>query len=367
MTDNAPAPQPLDARTMTEMFIRLGLIALLVVLCVRVFEPFLGLILWSLILAVTLYPLQQRVARGIGNRQGGAATLVVVAMLLILGIPIVLLGSAFAGHMQSLHETLVNNELTIKPPNPSVAQWPIVGARIYEVWNAAATDLPAFLKEMRPQLEHFYKYLLVLTASTASSTLSFIGSVIIAGIVMAYGEAGAVAFERILRRLAGAMQGTRLAVLSTATIRSVALGVIGVALIQALILGIGFIWAGVPAAAVWALLVLLLGIAQLPALIVIVPVIGYIWWSSDATTMNIVYTIYLLVGGLADNVLKPLLLGRGVEAPMPVILLGALGGMVASGMIGLFIGAVLLAVGYQIFMNWVAEGEQAAATTKTDE
>ena len=134
-----------------------------------------------------------------------------------------------------------------------------------------------------------------------------------------------------------------------------------------MILGIGFIWAGVPGAAVWALLVLLLGIAQLPALIVIVPVIGYIWWSSDATTMNIVYTIYLLVGGLADNVLKPMLLGRGVEAPMPVILLGALGGMVASGMIGLFIGAVLLAVGYQIFMNWVAEGERAAAATKTDE
>jgi predicted PurR-regulated permease PerM len=117
--------------------------------------------------------------------------------------------------------------------------------------------------------------------------------------------------------------------------------------------------AGIPAAGVLALVVMFLGIMQLPAALVSLPVIAYLWWSGDAsTTSNIVYTIYLLVAGLADNVLKPLLLGRGVEAPMPVILLGALGGMVSGGIIGMFVGAVLLAVGYQVFMEWVNTVEE---------
>jgi predicted PurR-regulated permease PerM len=125
------------------------------------------------------------------------------------------------------------------------------------------------------------------------------------------------------------------------------------------LLGIGFVVADVPAAGIWALLVLLLGIAQLPATLITIPVIIYLWWAGDASTaMNIFYTVYLVIAGLADNVLKPMLLGRGVDAPMPVILLGALGGMVTGGIIGLFIGAVLLAVGYELFMEWVGEVDQ---------
>jgi predicted PurR-regulated permease PerM len=149
--------------------------------------------------------------------------------------------------------------------------------------------------------------------------------------------------------------------LSAATVRSVAIGVIGVAFIQALLLGIGFIMAGIPAAGVLALVVMLIGIVQLPAAIISLPVIAYLWWAGDGSTMsNIFYSIYLLVAGMADNVLKPLLLGRGVDAPMPVILLGALGGMASGGIIGLFVGAVLLAVGYQVFMDWVDHVEEVA-------
>jgi len=144
-------------------------------------------------------------------------------------------------------------------------------------------------------------------------------------------------------------------------VRSVSSGVIGVAFIQSLLLGVGFLMAGIPAAGVLAFLVLLIGIVQLPAMLISLPAIAYLWWSGDAsTTSNVVYTAYLLVAGMADNVLKPILLGRGVDAPMPVILLGALGGMVSSGIIGLFVGAVALAVGYQIFMEWVDSPGEAA-------
>jgi predicted PurR-regulated permease PerM len=180
--------------------------------------------------------------------------------------------------------------------------------------------------------------------------------------MMAYGETGSQTMQRIFNRLTGPVTGPRLQDLSTATVRSVASGVIGVAFIQALLLGIGFIMAGIPAAGVLAFVVMLLGIMQMPAAIISLPAIAYLWWSGDAsTTSNILYTIYLLLAGLADNVLKPLLLGRGVEAPMPVILIGALGGMVSGGIIGMFVGAVLLAVGYQVFMEWVDHGEEGTS------
>jgi predicted PurR-regulated permease PerM len=148
--------------------------------------------------------------------------------------------------------------------------------------------------------------------------------------------------------------------------------VLGVALIQAILLGVGFMLAGVPAAGLLALIVLLLAIMQLPATLVSLPVILWLWNSGDGgTVMNVIWTVYFVLAGLADNVLKPMLLGRGVDAPMPVILIGALGGMVSSGFIGLFTGAVILAVGYQIFMQWVAtksedEGaDQAEALEET--
>jgi len=165
--------------------------------------------------------------------------------------------------------------------------------------------------------------------------------------------------QRIFNRLAGTERGPRLHSLSAATVRSVANGVIGVALIQSLLMGIGFVMAGIPAAGVLALIVMLIAIIHLPTSIISLPVIAYIWWAGTSSTVgNIFYRIYLIVGGMVDNVLKPLLLGRGVDAPMPVILLGALGGMVSGGLTGMFVGAVLLAVGYRVFIEWVDRGEE---------
>ncbi len=343
-----------------EVMIRFGLIAVLVVVCVRIFEPFLGLVLWALILAVVLYPLQQKLARRLGGRQGRAATLLVLGGILLIGIPSAMLGGSFASFVHELNAAVQAGTLSINPPKPGVAEWPLVGEKVFEIWDLAARDLPALLEQMQPQLGTVSKFVLGMVASTAGGLLKFIGSLIIAGIMMAYGTAGGEALLRIVNRLAGAGKGAELQKLSTATIRSVALGVIGIAFIQALLLGVGFIWAGVPAAGLLAAVVLLLGIAQLPALLVSLPVIGYVWWSGDSTVMNTVYTVYLLVAGMADNVLKPILLGRGVEAPMPIILLGALGGMVTAGMIGLFVGAVFLTLGYVIFMAWVEDQEPAA-------
>ncbi len=347
------------SRDFTNVVIRISLIAFLVIMCVRVFAPFTNLMLWAVILAIALYPLHQLLARWIGGRQGTAATLLVLAFLLLIGGPTVMLGGSFARYAHDSYTAFDNNTVLIKKPKPAVADWPLVGKRVYRAWSAAADNLPAFLESNRAQLQNIAKRILSAAANTAGSVFLFLGALIVAGIMMAYGESGSQVIQRIFCRMTDPVAGPRLQILSTATVRSVATGVIGVAFIQALLLGIGFIMAGIPMAGVLAIIVMLIGIVQLPAAIISVPAIAYLWWAGDAsTTSNIVFSIYLLVAGLADNILKPLLLGRGVEVPMPVILLGALGGMVSGGIVGMFVGAALLAVGYQIFMDWVNTVEE---------
>jgi predicted PurR-regulated permease PerM len=176
---------------------------------------------------------------------------------------------------------------------------------------------------------------------------------------MAYGESGSRSAVQIATRISGPGKGPRIASLCTATIRAVALGVVGIAFIQMLLVGLGFVFKGVPGAGLLALAVLLLGIMQLPATLITLPVIAYVFATEGATGATIVFSIYVFVAGLVDNVLKPLLLGRGVDVPMPVILIGALGGMVTGGIIGLFIGPVVLAVGYQLFWQWVQDRPDA--------
>ena len=139
------------SKDLMDVMIRLGIIASLAVLCFRVFAPFLGLVLWALILAVALYPLHQRIAKRLGGRQGRAATLIVLVGVLLIGVPSVMLGGSFADHVRELHTTLQNEGFAIKQPDPSVAEWPIVGKKIYEVWSSAAQDLPELLKTFQPQ------------------------------------------------------------------------------------------------------------------------------------------------------------------------------------------------------------------------
>jgi predicted PurR-regulated permease PerM len=350
------SPPPSD---LTEALIRVGLIGLLAVLCVRVFAPFFNLAAWAVILAVAIYPLHRRVAERLGGRQGLAAAVLIVAALLLLGVPMVLLGSSFASQARSLYVAVENDALRIEQPDPGVADWPVIGEPVSRAWSAAATDLPAFARENKEQITTVSRHVLSAAASTAGSVLMFLGAMIIAAIVNVYGESGSRAVRRIFCRVSDPIRGPKLQALSTATVRSVAAGVVGVAFIQALLLGVGFMIAGIPGAGVLALIVMFMGILQLPAAIISLPAIVYLWWSGDNSTVaNVFYTVYLLVAGMADNVLKPLLLGRGVDAPMPVILIGALGGMVTGGVIGLFLGAVLLAVGYQLFMEWVDSADE---------
>ncbi|HSC67095.1 MAG TPA: AI-2E family transporter [Cellvibrio sp.] len=343
-----------------DVLIRFSLCVILVALCYRVFAPFLTLMVWALILAVTLYPLHRSLARKVGGKQWLAATILVILGSLILVAPTALIMNSLGDSIREVAHGIQDNTLTVRAPKESVKSWPVIGETVYSAWSKAHTDLHALVHGMQPKIGDLARKALGVVASIGGGLLLFLASFIIAGIIMTFGESGAHASRNIFVRIAGKQRGESMTILSTATIRAVAQGVIGVAFIQAIIVGIALLVAGVPWAGVLAIITMVLGIAQIPAFIVTLPAIIYIWSSGDYSTgMATTHTIILLIAGLADNVLKPLMLGRGVDAPMPVILFGALGGMASAGIIGMFVGATLLALGYRIFMEWVNTGLDA--------
>ena len=360
-TDQATPRTPVTT-PLTETLIRVGVLGFLLFLCVRVFMPFAGLVGLAMILAIALYPLYEWLLRLLGGRRRLAGIVFVVAALLLLGIPMVLLGSALGTQLAALYDAFEHKTLAIPAPDPRIAGWPILGERLFDTWSQAAANLPVFLGEHSAPIKAHLGKVLLLVADGAAATVVFFAAIVVAGAMMAYARTGGRVLARTVERLAGPERGPRLVRLSVATVRSVATGVVGVALIQAVLLGMGFLFAGIPGAGVLALVVLFLAILQLPVVVISLPVVAWLWWGDDemSTLLKVVFTAYFVLAGVVDNVLKPLLLGRGVEAPMLVILIGAIGGMATAGIAGLFIGAVLLAVGYTLFSDWVASGEAKA-------
>jgi predicted PurR-regulated permease PerM len=342
------------ASRLLDVLIRAALILAMAALCFAVFAPFMTLMVWALILAVTLDPLHQRLARRVGGRQGLSAALISAAGVVLIVAPTAVLLNSVGDSVHQLITDVQHNTLRFPPPRASAKEWPIVGEKLYAAWDKAHSDLPALVQSLQPKLGEIARSALGMVASIGRGVLEFIAAFVLAGIVMAFGASGARAGRAIFVRVAGTARGPAFTRLSVATIRAVAQGVVGVAFIQAIVVGLCLLAAGVPWAGVLSGVVLVLGIAQIPALLVTLPAIAYLWMSGGYGTVEAtVYTVLLFVSGMADNILKPLMLGRGVEAPMPVILVGALGGMATAGILGMFVGATLLAVGYQIFTGWV--------------
>lgn len=349
------------SRGMLDVLIRAGLIAILAVVCFRIFYPFGSLLVWSMILAITMYPLHLRLRKRLGNKDGLTATLIVLVAIIILTVPAYLLGVALVDSVGHAMEMAKSGGVRIPPPAESVANWPLVGGKVYAFWLQASTNLTGLIQKITPQLKGVGAVLLEAATGVGTGLLVFIFSLIISGIFMAYGEESKRAALRIASRIFGLDAGPKITELCAATIRAVAQGVVGIAFIQMLLVGVAFVIKGIPGAGLLALAVLLLGIMQLPATLITIPIIIYVFASEGFTVGTIVFAVYVFIAGLADNVLKPLLLGRGVDVPMPVVLIGALGGMVTGGVIGLFIGPVVLAVGYQLFWRWVDDQHSAEA------
>ena len=339
-----------------QVALRALLLILMLWICVKLLLPFAPLLVWSLILAVTLYPVQQKLARQLGNRPRLSASIVAILGLLLLGVPSIMLGVPLIEQLISSLIAWRTEGRSIPAPDASVKDWPLIGSALYEVWLAISDNLQGYLRSHADEVRAALSRVVSGTGGVITTVLTFAGALVIAVVIMVYGEQSSHGARRIAVTLVGGERGANLQRLAVATIRSVAAGVIGVAFVQALLLGFGFLWAEIPGAGIWALVALILGIIQLPAILIVLPVLGWLWGFHEGDVVRTtMMTVYFVVAGLSDNIMKPLLLGRGVEVPMPVVLLGALGGMIWMGLIGLFLGSVILSVGYQLFWAWVAQ------------
>jgi len=302
-----------------------------------------------------LYPLHQALTRKLGGREKTSAAVFVFVGLAILIVPTYLsAGSSIAG-LSNFGTGLQEGTISISPPDESVADWPIIGKRVYSGWSDAAENLETTLRKFQPQLAAFSGGILKFAGSMLIGVLQFVLSIIIAGVFLVSAQGGYKTALNLSSSLIGE-RGNALVDLSIATIRSVAKGVLGVAIIQALLAGIGLAAIGVPAAGLWAGAVLILAIIQLPPLIVLGPIAVWVFSVAEPVPA-IIFAVYAFVVSISDSFLKPMFLGRGMEIPMLVILLGAIGGAILLGIIGLFIGAIVLALGYEILKSWMETDE----------
>ncbi len=336
-----------------ELTVRIAIVALLVVWCFQILRPFIVPVVWGAIISVAVHPAQLWLTSKLGGRQKLAATLLTVLGLLILLVPLGLFAGSLVESAQALQARIAGQPIAIPPPPADVADWPLVGKTVHEVWAGAATNLGDTAKQFSPQLKAVGGWVLAAGAGTGAAVVQFVVSLLIAGFFLVSASGGVSAIGAVTRRVAGA-EGERYLALAAQTVRSVAVGILGVAVIQSALLGIGFVAVGVPHAGIWALLCLGLAVLQLPTFLVVLPIVFYAF-SVETTAVAVVFTIWSLVAGLSDNVLKPILLGRGATVPMLVIFLGAIGGFILSGFIGLFIGAIVLSLGYEITLAWIAD------------
>jgi predicted PurR-regulated permease PerM len=336
-----------------EVAIRLGALALLLYWSLLLVSPFISIVIWSAVLSVALYPAFEWISLRLGGRRRLAAALVTILSLLVIVGPASWLALGLVDSVRLIAERLDLANLTIPPPSSSVKEWPLIGEPIYQFWDLASTNLSAALAQILPQLKPLGSSLLRIGADTGLGIIMFLVSIIVAGFLFSPAPTIVEAVKKFARRL-NPTRGEEFVDQAGATIRAVSRGVIGISVLQALLAGIGLMVAGIPQASLITFAVLVLGIIQIGPSIVIIPVIIWSWTFMD-TKSALLFTAYMVPVNLLDNLLRPLVMGRGLKTPMLVILFGVIGGTLAYGITGLFLGPIILAVIWELFVSWIDE------------
>lgn len=346
------ADQGFQARAL-EVTLRIGFVLFLIGWCFWIIWPFFAMIVWGTVIAVAVFPMFQKLVSALGGRRKLAAALFTLVMLAIFIVPAAALTESLLGGAHSLYDRVSSGEIRIPPPPEGIGDWPLFGESVENIWKEASTDLAKLVSQLAPQLTEVGGTLLSSLTGIGLDLLQFLVATIISGVFLANADSGQLAAGKFAKRMAGD-RGIEFARVAGQTIRSVARGILGVALIQSLFAGIGFLAVGLPGAGLLALICLFLAIIQLGVAIVVIPAVIYVFYTASTLTA-VLFLVWCVVVTLMDNVLKPLLLGRGAPVPMLVIFLGAIGGFLTQGIIGLFIGAVILSLGFKLYQTWVTQ------------
>lgn len=336
-----------------EIAIRLCALALLLYWSLILVRPFISIVIWSVVLTVALYPVFEWTSRHIGGYRKLAAALIAILTLLVVIGPATWLALGLVDSLRLISERLDFSSLTIPPPPLTLKDWPLIGDPIYQFWDLASTNSKAALVKIIPQLKPLGSSLLRIGADTGLGIIKFLASIVIAGFLFLQAPVLVDAVKRASRRLSSE-RGEEFVSQAGATIRAVSRGVIGISVLQALLAGIGLMVAGVPQASLITFGVLVLGIIQIGPSILLIPVIIWVWMTME-TTSALLFTAYMIPVNLLDNILRPIVMGRGLKTPMLVILVGVIGGTLAYGITGLFLGPIVLAVIWELFVAWIGD------------
>jgi predicted PurR-regulated permease PerM len=342
-----------------EASIRIAVIALVAAWCFEIVRPFIIPVVWGIIIAIGVYPGYRWLEVALGGRRVTAAVVLSLIILAVLLVPAALLSGSLVEAAHGLARGFDEGTLAIPPPPDWVGGLPFVGPGLNDFWREASTDLETALVPIAPQVKAFLRWLLETAAGVGVGLLQFVFAIVIAGVLLAQTQGGSRVAFAVARRLAGD-RGAEFTVLAEATVRSVTRGILGVALIQSILAGLGWLAVGIPGAGLWALLALLLSTVQIGIFPITIPAVVYVFYHADTATF-LIFLIWSLFVSSIDNILKPILLGRGVQVPMAVVFIGAIGGFLSSGIIGLFVGAVVLVLGYKLFLAWLAGAETEEA------
>ncbi len=355
MTESAPPPveQRLSA-TVLNLALQLALVTLLVVWSFAIIRPFIIPVLWAIILAVALNPVFLRMKRILGGRGGWAAALFAVLGVAVVAVPSFFIGRSLLDSARELESAVEAGTVVVPPPPARVQDWPVVGENVYEAWRLASENLQAAMAQLEPQLRAVGEWMVGFLAGVGGTVLVTCIAIVIAAVLLAYQEPASGMARAVTRRVQGQWDEDFVG-LAGATIGSVAKGVLGVAVIQSALCALGLFLAGIPAAGLFTIAVLVAAIVQLPPILIMIPAI--VWaFSNVGTAVAVVFTVWSVLASMSDTPLKAVFLGRGVSLPMPVILVGAIGGMITMGMMGLFLGAVVLGIAYKLFQVWLGVG-----------
>lgn len=351
------------SRFTIDMAVKLSLIAGIVYVSVGLLRPVAPLLLWAIILAVAVHPLFRVVRARLHLPTGLAATLIALVLLIVLLTPVVLLSVSAVESLETYARMLLSGERIMPEPPASMRDWPFVGPRLHDFWQSAANDSRSFLNSHLTQISSLGRWLGRVAAGVALEVLQFAAAIVIAGVLLAYTEPLTTVVRRFASRVSE-VRGRHFLDIAGSTIRNVSQGVIGVALLQSALLGLGMLVAEIPFAGAFTFACLVLAIVQVGPNVVMLPLIAWVWFTYPAfdAALFTAYSAPLLV---LDNVLRPILMARGLQTPMSVILAGVICGTVAGGLIGLFVGPVVLAVFYDLVMSWMAEAPSDAAAAPT--
>jgi predicted PurR-regulated permease PerM len=339
--------------------IRLFFLFIIIVWCLMILYPFVSIMLWGLIFSLAFVPLHSALAMRLGGKPRLASFIIVLVSLAIIIVPSWFLLDAIGEELKEFKSSFHSGSPTIPPPSEHVKSWPIVGDPLYGIWQSVSVNIEQTIANYKEPLVDIGRRLADGVASAAGGVFQIMVSLIIAGLLLLSDGAGQ-SIRKFFRKLVGD-RGDEFADITKKTIGNVVRGVLGVALIQTTLVGIGFLLAGVPYAGLWTLVVFVFAVLQLPVIFAVIPVAVYLF-SEKEMLPAILWSVYLLLCGISDNIFKPILLGKGSPVPMLVIFVGVVGGFIFSGFIGLFTGAVVMSLGYKLFVGWINSPSQADRT-----